>query len=71
MVIGNTVIKHKHPIDMHWSCRRRTPNYNTWQQTWYFNVDFDSNGLLIIINLKNKRSTIKNSNDQQNINFIL
>ena len=30
---------------MHWSCRPRTSTQNTWQQTRYFNVDFDINGL--------------------------
>ena len=33
---------------MHWSCRRCTLIQNTWQQTRYFNVDFDSNGLLFV-----------------------
>ena len=35
-------------IDMHCSYRRSTSNQNTWQQTRYFNVDFDSNGLLFL-----------------------
>ena len=30
---------------MHWYCRRPTSTQSTWQQTRYFNVDFDSNGL--------------------------
>ena len=28
---------------MDWSCRYRISSENTWQQTRYFNVDFDSN----------------------------
>ena len=35
-------------IDVHWSYRRSTSNQNTWQQTSYFNVDVDSNGLLFL-----------------------
>ena len=33
-------------IDMHQFCRRRTSTQNSWHQTSYFNVDFDSNELL-------------------------
>ena len=35
-------------IDMHWSYRRSISNQNTWQQTSYFSVDVDSNGLLFL-----------------------
>ena len=37
--IGNAIIKHQRPIDMHWSCRRRNLTKNNWQQTRYFNLD--------------------------------
>ena len=47
-VIKTAIIKHQHP-DIHSSCRRRTSTQNTWQQTRYFNVDFDSNGLLFLV----------------------
>ena len=33
---------------MHWSCRRRTSTQNTWQQTRFFKVNFDSNGFIFI-----------------------
>ena len=35
-------------IDIHWFCKRHTSIQNTWQQTRYFNVDFDSNGLFLL-----------------------
>ena len=38
----------KEKLVQHWSYRGSTSNQNTWQQTSYFNVDFDSNGLLFL-----------------------
>ena len=35
-------------IDIHWFCRRHNSIQNAWQQTKYFNVDFDSNGLFLL-----------------------
>ena len=35
-------------MDIHWYCRRHNSIQNTWQQTKYFNVDFDSNGLFLL-----------------------
>ena len=35
-------------IDIHWFCRRHNSVQNTWQQTKYFNVDFDSNRLFLL-----------------------
>ena len=35
-------------IDIQWLCRRRTSTQNTWQQTRYFNVQFDSIWLLLL-----------------------
>ena len=47
-VIGNLAIKHQSPYKyMHRFCRRSNSTQNTWQQTRYFNVDFDSNGLFL------------------------
>ena len=34
-------------IDVHWFCRRHTSIQNTRQQSWFFNVDFDNNGLFL------------------------
>ena len=36
-------------IHIHWFCRSHTSIQNTWQQTSYFNVDFDNNGLFLSI----------------------
>ena len=36
-------------IDLYWFCRLRTLTQNTWQQTRYFNVGFDSEGLFFQI----------------------
>ena len=33
---------------MHCSCRHRTSIKNTWQYNRYFNIDFNSNGLLFL-----------------------
>ena len=33
---------------MHWSCKRNTSTQNDCHQTRYFNVNFDSNGLLFV-----------------------
>ena len=47
-VIGNLAIKHQSPYKyMQRFCRRSNSTQNTWQQTRYFNVDFDSNGLFL------------------------
>ena len=35
-------------IDIHWFCGPHTLIQNTWQQTRYFNVDFDSNGSFLL-----------------------
>ena len=35
-------------LDFHWFCRPYTSIQNTCQQTRYFNVDFDSNGLFLL-----------------------
>ena len=35
-------------IYIHWFCRRHTLIQNTWQQTRYFYVDFDSNGVFLL-----------------------
>ena len=37
---------------MHWFCTHHTSTQNTWQQTKYFNVDFDSNGLFLFLYFK-------------------
>ena len=35
-------------IDIHWFCRRHTLIKNTWLQTRYFKVDFDSIGFFLL-----------------------
>ena len=34
-------------IDVYWFCRRHTSIQTTRQQSWFFNVDFDNNGLFL------------------------
>ena len=57
---------------MHWSCRRRTSTQNTWQQTRYFNVDFDSNGLFLYLYISDKYLQFKEKSILNwAINFII
>ena len=65
-------------IDMRWFCRRRISSPNTWQQTRFFNVDFDSNGLLFLFyifqrspfNLENKVFVRENFGSPHRSNWI-
>ena len=45
----------KEKLVQHWSYRGSTSNQNTWQQTSYFNVDFDSNGLLFLFSYTSEK----------------
>ena len=49
-------------IDIHWFCRRHTSIQNTLQQTGYFNVDFDSNGLFLLFIYFRQVSSIQEKN---------
>ena len=44
----------------YWKCsKRRTSTQNTWQQTRYFNIDFDSNELLFLFYISEKYLKLK------------
>ena len=59
-------------IDIHWFCKRHTWTQNAWQQTRYFNTDFDRNGLfLLFIYFRQVPSIQEKSTLIWAINFII